>query len=97
MDAQVREHDAYYYQIKVAGQLDEEWLAWLKCTAITCETTDDDQVHVTVLTYLTIDQPALRGLLNKLFDLNLTLLSVDRRSPDADKNEFQTQKNKGEK
>jgi hypothetical protein len=40
----------------------------------------------TILTYPVIDQPALRGSLNKLFDLNLKLLSVIRCIPDLKSN-----------
>jgi hypothetical protein len=60
------------YQIKVQGQLETRWSDWFDGFTITCA---GDQ---TVLTGLVIDQAALRGLLNKIWDLNLTLISLER-------------------
>lgn len=73
-----------YYEIKVKGHLDMSWSTWLNCVAVTFEVDECDQTPVTVLTSLITDQSALRGLLNKLFDLNLTILSVNKCNPDTD-------------
>ena len=76
------------YQVKISGHLDESWSAWLDCATIIREITQDNQMPVTILTFPVADHPALRGFLNKLFDLNLTLLSVVRCNPDTVINEI---------
>jgi hypothetical protein len=60
------------YQIRVQGRLETRWSDWFNDFSIICE---GDQ---TVLTGWVADQAALRGLLNKIWDLNLTLISLDR-------------------
>ena len=65
------------YQIKVQGELDESWEDWLYGFTIATER-DADGVPTSCLTGIITDQAALRGILNKLWDLNLTLLSVKR-------------------
>jgi hypothetical protein len=89
MEHQDKVYEPPYYQIKIAGHLDKSWSAWLNCMAIACETDENTQAPVTVLTCPITDQPALRGLLNKLFDLNLMILSVIGPNPDADQNHSQ--------
>ncbi len=66
---------ARHYQITVYGKVDQSWSEWfggLKLTAVV----DKDGVPITRLTGTLPDQGALRGILNRLWDLNLTLLSV---------------------
>lgn len=75
------DQEPHCYRIRIAGRLDESWAAWLRCAAISFELGEEAQTPVTVLTSRIVDQPALHGLLNKLFDLNLTILSVARCSP----------------
>ncbi len=84
MEHQDNEIERYCYTIRIADHLDKSWAAWLDCANIIHEIPDENQMPVTVLTCFFSDQPALRGLLNKLFDLNLTLLSVVRCRPDTD-------------
>jgi len=60
------------YQIKVQGKLDEKWSGWFSGMALTF---DGD---VTTLTGAVTDQSALRGLLSRIWDLNLTLISIRR-------------------
>ena len=60
------------YQIKMEGKLDENWSDWFSGMTITLES------NITVLTGVVADQAALRGILSKIWDLNLTLISVDR-------------------
>ncbi len=64
------------YCITVQGRLDESWSRWFNGLTIECTSTDDSVI--TTLTGPLVDQPALRGLLNKLWDLNLILISVTR-------------------
>ena len=60
------------YQIKVQGKLDERWSEWFSGLTITVES---ESPPVTKLTGV-IDQSALRGILTKIWDLNLALISV---------------------
>jgi len=61
------------YQIKVKGRLDERWSDWFNEMAIEIES---DDPPVTRLTGLVIDQARLRGIVSKLWDLNLTVVAV---------------------
>ena len=65
------------YQIKVQGELDESWTDWLNGFAITTER-DAYGVPISCLTGIIADQSALRGILTKIWDMNLTLLSISR-------------------
>ena len=60
------------YQIKMQGRLDESWSGWFNGMAIAF---DGD---TTTLTGAVADQSALRGILTRLWDLNLTLLAVSQ-------------------
>jgi hypothetical protein len=60
------------YVITVEGTLNPEWSGWFDRLTVTEES---GSVKVTVLTG-SLDQSALRGVLNKIWDLNLTLISV---------------------
>jgi len=62
------------YQIKVEGNLDPGWSDWFSGLAVTVEHSGDDTT--TTLTGPVADQSALRGILTKLWDLNLALISV---------------------
>ena len=69
------------YEIKVCGSLDESWSGWFPgMKIVTSETNLTDRI--TILKGPVIDQPALRGLLCKLWDMNLTLISVCRVESD---------------
>ena len=65
------------YEIQVQGQLDRGWEEWLTCLSVT-HTYTGDRSSTTTLTGPVADQSALRGMLCKLWDLNLTVLSVRR-------------------
>ena len=60
------------YQIKMQGRLDESWSGWFDGMTVM---SDGD---TTTLTGTVADQSALRGILTKLWDLNLALISVHR-------------------
>jgi hypothetical protein len=72
-----RKCDQALYLIRMEGQLDKSWSGWFSDLSITY--TDG----VSTLTGPVADQAALRGILTKLWDLNLTLLSVSRIEPGA--------------
>jgi hypothetical protein len=64
------------YQIRVQGRLGEHWSEWFGGMAI--ELVDDDAASpITTLTGI-VDQSALHGILARIRDLNLRLLSVVR-------------------
>jgi hypothetical protein len=65
------------YQIRLKGQLDSEWIEWFGGLSITQEDNG-----TTLLSGLAIDQAALHGLLKKVRDLGLTLLSINPIEPD---------------
>ncbi len=59
-------------EIRVKGQIDEDWSDWFEGLAITFTVQDE-----TILTGEIADQSALYGLIAKLRDLGLPLISVD--------------------
>ncbi len=59
------------YQIRLKEQLGQHWSSWFDGLAITIEANGE-----TILTGEIIDQAALHGLLNKVRDLQLTLLAI---------------------
>ncbi len=61
------------YQIRLKGQLGSQWTDWFGGLTITLE-----EAGVTLLTGPVIDQAALHGLLKKVRDLGMPLLSVSR-------------------
>jgi hypothetical protein len=65
------------YQITIQGWIGPHWADWFGGLAMTYEGKRDDST-LTVLSGPVADQAALRGILCKLWDLNLTLLSVIR-------------------
>jgi hypothetical protein len=60
------------YQIRVRSHLNSDWTDWFGGLTITLEENGD-----TLLTGTVIDQPALHGLLKKVRDLGMTLVSVN--------------------
>jgi hypothetical protein len=65
------------YELRVRGVLDPGWSAWFEGLQVS-----SDQSGQTTITGLVADQAALLGLLAKLRDLGLELLSVRRIGPD---------------
>lgn len=68
-------HAATDYRIKLKGHLDHKWSNWFAQMVIST------QGGETILTGPVADQAALHGLLIRIRDLNLTLLSVERIEP----------------
>jgi hypothetical protein len=64
------------YEIRLKGHLDNRWSAWFEGLTITLEKDGD-----TLLTGLVVDQAALHGLLKKVRDLGMPLVSVSPVEP----------------
>ncbi len=67
------------YRIKLKERLDDKWSDWFGEMAISFEGGE------TILTGQVADQAALHGLLIRIRDLNLNLLSVELIEPDQDR------------
>jgi hypothetical protein len=76
------DHPRPTYEIQVQGELDAGWQQWFNGLAITL-TYGAEQMPTTTLVGPVVDQAALRGLLCRLWDLNLTLISVRRLAADG--------------
>ena len=59
------------YEIRLKGHLNDQWAGWFDGLTITLEENGD-----TLLTGPVIDQAALHGLLKKVRDLGMPLISV---------------------
>ena len=60
------------YQIKIKGYVSYQWTDWFQGLTVTLEENGD-----TLLTGMVIDQAALYGLLKRIRDLGIPLLSVN--------------------
>jgi hypothetical protein len=65
-----------YYEIRTKGHLDSAWSDWFAGMKSTHLEGDE-----TLLSGALPDQAALHGLLERIRDLNLTLISVSRGGP----------------
>ena len=64
------------YQIRIKGHLGRQWTNWFEGLTITLE--DNGEM---LLTGPVVDQAALHGLLRKVRDVGMPLLSVSRVEP----------------
>lgn len=67
------------YQIRIKGHLGQQWLGWFEGLTITWEDAGN-----TLLSGPVVDQAALHGLLRKVRDLGMPLLSVMAPDPPDD-------------
>jgi hypothetical protein len=70
--------DAGSYQIRLSGQLDPRWAAWFD--GMTVRPQGDG---TTVISGPIADQAALHGVLQRVRDLGMPLVSVERLDPGA--------------
>ena len=71
--------DPERYEIRITGHLDARWAALFDGLALTREADG-----TTLLTGLVTDQAALHGLLQRVRDLGVPLVSVNRADPDLE-------------
>ena len=65
------------YEILILGKLDRRWTRWLGDAEIT-EDLENNNLFKTKIRCLDVDQVKLRGMLNKIWDLNLELIAVQK-------------------
>jgi hypothetical protein len=70
-----------FYEIMVQGHLDSLWEQWFEGMTLSNVENGESGVACTLIAGQVADQPALHGLLIKIRDLNLKLISVRRISP----------------
>jgi hypothetical protein len=64
------------YQIRIKGHLGQQWTDWFEGLTITLEENGD-----TLLTGAVVDQAELHGILKKVRDLGIPLISVNSVGP----------------
>ena len=72
-----------HYEIRIEGVLDERWTAWFEGLQVSSEGTD------TVMSGPLTDQASLHGVLVKIGDLGMRLISVRRVGPGDTRKEAQ--------
>jgi hypothetical protein len=72
-DSKIDKSQPPVYEIRIKGHLGSQWTDWFEDLTLTLEEDGD-----TLLTGLMTDQAALYGLLKKVRDLGMPLLSVNR-------------------
>lgn len=70
------DHVPTRYEIRIGGHLDQRWSAWFNDLTLTLESDG-----TTKLCGLVADQAALYGLLTKVRDLGMVLVSVEAVGP----------------
>ena len=68
---------AGWYEIRLKGHLDSRWAAWFHGLSLT-----HDSDGTTVISGPVLDQAALHGLLQKVRDVGIPLVSVAQIDPD---------------
>jgi len=70
-------HNPGRYEIRLKGHLDSRWAAWFDGLSLANESDGTTLIHGQVA-----DQAALHGLLQKVRDIGLPLISVTQIKPD---------------
>jgi hypothetical protein len=70
--------ESLQYRIVVQGELNGSWSEWMGDVSLDRFNQIHGSSRTTILREIP-DQAALRGLLNKIWDLNLILISVNRQ------------------
>jgi len=69
-------NEAGRYEIRLKGHLDNRWATWFDGLTLTTNSDGTTTIHGIV-----VDQSALHGLLQKVRDIGLPLISVTRVEP----------------
>ena len=72
-----KRHEAGRYDIRLKGHLDTRWATWFDGLTLTNDSDGSTLIHGSV-----VDQAALHGLLGKVRDVGLPLVSVNQVEPD---------------
>ena len=80
MNEGAHERERQTYEIRLRGRLDARWAAWFDGLTLTHESDG-----TTVIRGAVTDQAALHGLLKRVGDLGLPLISVTQIDPHIDK------------
>ena len=75
--SQIDPNQTMVYQIRMKGHLGQQWTDWFEGLSVTLAESGE-----TLVTGPVVDQAALHGLLKKVRDLGLPLVSVMRVEPD---------------
>ena len=70
------QYEPRLYEIRIKGHLDDQWTSWFEGLTLTFEENGN-----MLLTGMVIDQAALHGLLKKVRDLGMPLISVNPVKP----------------
>ena len=71
------QHNPGRYEIRLKGHLDSRWSAWFDGLSLT-----NSSDGTTIICGPVADQAALHGLLQKVRDLGLPLVSITQTEPD---------------
>ena len=63
----------WIYHIRIKGALNPESFVWIEDAKMI-----DQENHETLLAVRIADQPALRGIVDQLWNLNFTILSIKK-------------------
>ena len=63
------------YKVHIQGILDSVWTEWFDCLQISHTSSES------ILTFIIQDQSALHGLLAKIRDMNLKIISINKVDP----------------
>ena len=70
------QNKSFTYKIALQGSIPEHWLSQIEPTAVMYDRDKNDK-PVTSFSIRVIDQSALRGILNRLWDMNIEIISIN--------------------
>ena len=74
MPDSVKDQNGSIYQITLQGNLDAGWSTWFNWMVVSFQ----EESHITTFIGPISDQAELRGILNKLWDLNKSIIDVSQ-------------------
>ncbi len=84
LEAHMTRKTAQQFEITIKGKVQPDWSDWFDCLEI-APGFEADGSQTTILTGMVADQAALRGILNRLWDMNLSLISVRQKRKEIEK------------